>query len=175
MVGTHIAAFGWLSAWHGQGVDLRRVEKKGQKLNLTKSFAPVWEASHLVTKFHTFTLGFGLYGFVLFHFRHFVFRIFFIKRLPGVGSEPGSSQFHLFSHFHHFNAELQRLPVFRIFYPSAVALGSFFGRIIFNCPGWRRGAVDIASASGTRRPGFEPRQGIRLLGKHNRAGVFKMT
>jgi hypothetical protein len=24
------------------------------------------------------------------------------KRLPGVGSEPGASRFHLFSHFHHF-------------------------------------------------------------------------
>jgi hypothetical protein len=32
---------------------------------------------------------------------------------------------------------------------------------------WRRGAVDIASASGTRRPVFESRQGIRLLGKHS--------
>jgi hypothetical protein len=32
---------------------------------------------------------------------------------------------------------------------------------------WRRGAVDIASASGTRRPGFESRQGIRFLGKHS--------
>jgi hypothetical protein len=30
---------------------------------------------------------------------------------------------------------------------------------------WRRGAVDIASASGTRRPGFESRQGIRLFRK----------
>jgi DNA invertase Pin-like site-specific DNA recombinase len=29
---------------------------------------------------------------------------------------------------------------------------------------WRRVAVDIASASGTRRPGFESRQGIRVLG-----------
>jgi hypothetical protein len=29
-----------------------------------------------------------------------------------VGSEPGSSQFHLFSHFHHFTAEPQRLPLF---------------------------------------------------------------
>jgi hypothetical protein len=29
-----------------------------------------------------------------------------------VGSEPGSSQFHLFSHFHHFTAEPQRLPNF---------------------------------------------------------------
>jgi hypothetical protein len=34
----------------------------------------------------------------------------FKKRLPGVGSEPGSSQFHLFSHFHPFAAEPQRLP-----------------------------------------------------------------
>jgi hypothetical protein len=34
---------------------------------------------------------------------------FLKKRLPGVGSEPGSSQFHLFSHFHHFTADPQRL------------------------------------------------------------------
>jgi hypothetical protein len=34
----------------------------------------------------------------------------FFKRLPGVGSEPGSSGFHLFSHFHHLTAEPQRLP-----------------------------------------------------------------
>jgi hypothetical protein len=32
------------------------------------------------------------------------------KRLPGVGSEPGSSRINLFSHFHHFTAEPQRLP-----------------------------------------------------------------
>jgi hypothetical protein len=31
---------------------------------------------------------------------------------------------------------------------------------------WRRGAMDIASASGTIRPGFESRRGIRFLGKH---------
>jgi hypothetical protein len=36
---------------------------------------------------------------------------FFKKRLTGVGSEPGSSRFHLFSHFHHFTAEPQRLPI----------------------------------------------------------------
>jgi hypothetical protein len=35
---------------------------------------------------------------------------FFKNRLPGVGSKPGSSQFHLFSHFNHFTAEPQRLP-----------------------------------------------------------------
>jgi hypothetical protein len=34
----------------------------------------------------------------------------FLKMLPGVGSEPGSSRFHLFSHFHHFTVEPQRLP-----------------------------------------------------------------
>jgi hypothetical protein len=28
--------------------------------------------------------------------------LFSKKRLPGVGSKPGSSRFHLFSHFHHF-------------------------------------------------------------------------
>jgi hypothetical protein len=33
----------------------------------------------------------------------------FLKRLPGVGSKPGSSRFHLLSHFHHFTAEPQRL------------------------------------------------------------------
>jgi hypothetical protein len=37
----------------------------------------------------------------------------------------------------------------------------------------RRGAVDIASASGKRRPGFESRQGIRFLGKHSSAVVYK--
>jgi hypothetical protein len=30
---------------------------------------------------------------------------------------------------------------------------------------WLRGAVEISSASGTRRPGFESRQDVRLLGK----------
>jgi hypothetical protein len=35
--------------------------------------------------------------------------------------------------------------------------------------------VDIASASGTRRPGLESRQGIRFLGKHNSALEYKMT
>jgi hypothetical protein len=30
---------------------------------------------------------------------------------------------------------------------------------------WRRGALDITSSSGTRRPGFKSRQGIRFLGK----------
>jgi hypothetical protein len=37
----------------------------------------------------------------------------------------------------------------------------------------QRGAVDIASASRTRRPGFESRQGIRFLGKHSYAVVYK--
>jgi hypothetical protein len=40
---------------------------------------------------------------------------------------------------------------------------------------WRRGAMDITSASGTRRPGFESRQDIRFLGKHRNAVVYKMT
>jgi hypothetical protein len=40
---------------------------------------------------------------------------------------------------------------------------------------WRRGTVDIASASRTRRPGFESRHGIRFLGKHSGAVVYKMT
>jgi hypothetical protein len=39
----------------------------------------------------------------------------------------------------------------------------------------RRGAVDIASASGTRRPGFESRHGIRVLGKHSSVVMYKMT
>jgi hypothetical protein len=33
----------------------------------------------------------------------------------------------------------------------------------------------VASASGTRSPGFEFRQGIRFLGKHNSAVVYKIT
>jgi hypothetical protein len=36
---------------------------------------------------------------------------FSLKRLPGVGSEPMASQFNSFSHFHHFTAEPQRLPM----------------------------------------------------------------
>jgi hypothetical protein len=40
---------------------------------------------------------------------------------------------------------------------------------------WRLGALDIASASGMRRPGFESRRGIRFLGKHSSAVVYKMT
>jgi hypothetical protein len=40
---------------------------------------------------------------------------FFLKRLPGVGSEPGSSQFNLFSYVHHFTAEPQRLPNWKLF------------------------------------------------------------
>jgi hypothetical protein len=44
----------------------------------------------------------------------------------------------------------------------------------FHLP-WRRGAVDIASTSGMRRPEFESHQGIRFLGKHSSAVVYKMT
>jgi hypothetical protein len=39
-------------------------------------------------------------------------------------------------------------------------------------PWRRRGAEDIASASRTRRPGFESRQGMRFLGKHSSAVVY---
>jgi hypothetical protein len=37
---------------------------------------------------------------------------------------------------------------------------------------WWRGAVDIASSSGTRRPGFESRQG-KVFGKHSSAVEYK--
>jgi hypothetical protein len=40
---------------------------------------------------------------------------------------------------------------------------------------WRRGAVDIESATGTRRPGFKSHQGIRFLGKNSSAVVLKKT
>jgi hypothetical protein len=39
---------------------------------------------------------------------------------------------------------------------------------------WRRGAVDNTSPSGTGRPGFESRQGIRFLRKHSSAVMYKM-
>jgi hypothetical protein len=41
----------------------------------------------------------------------------FFKRevARGVGSESGSSQFNLFSHFHHYTAETQRLPMGHFF------------------------------------------------------------
>jgi hypothetical protein len=44
---------------------------------------------------------------------------------------------------------------------------------MFSLPLWRRGAVDIESASETRRPVFVSRQGIRFLGKHSSA-VYKL-
>jgi hypothetical protein len=40
----------------------------------------------------------------------FNFFSFFLKEVARVGSKPGSSRFHLFSHFHHFTTEPQRLP-----------------------------------------------------------------
>jgi hypothetical protein len=40
-------------------------------------------------------------------------------------------------------------------------------------PWRRRGAVDIASAPGTRRPRFKSRQAKRLLGKHSSAVVYR--
>jgi hypothetical protein len=38
-----------------------------------------------------------------------IFEFIFFKEVARVGSKPGSSWFHLFSHFHHFTAEPQRL------------------------------------------------------------------
>jgi hypothetical protein len=35
--------------------------------------------------------------------------------------------------------------------------------------------MDIASASGTRRSGFDSHQGIRFLGEHSSAVVDKIT
>jgi hypothetical protein len=40
---------------------------------------------------------------------------------------------------------------------------------------WQHGAVEIASASGTRRPEFKSRQGVWFLGKYSNAVVYKMT
>jgi hypothetical protein len=40
---------------------------------------------------------------------------------------------------------------------------------------WWRGSVDIVSSPGTGRPEFESRQGIRFLGKHSSAVVYKMA
>jgi hypothetical protein len=40
---------------------------------------------------------------------------------------------------------------------------------------WRCGAMDITSASGMWRPGFEFPQGIRFLWKHSSAVVYKKT
>jgi hypothetical protein len=50
---------------------------------------------------------------------------------------------------------------------TLVGLWKFRNRVLFLKPGimpWRRGAMDIECASGTRRPRFESRQGIRFLG-----------
>jgi hypothetical protein len=46
--------------------------------------------------------------------QNFAISFFYKEVARGVGSEPGASQFHLFSHFHHFTAELQRSPNFAI-------------------------------------------------------------
>jgi hypothetical protein len=43
---------------------------------------------------------------------------------------------------------------------------------LFLSPWRRRGAVDNASASGTRRPGFESRQGVRFQGKQSSPVVY---
>jgi hypothetical protein len=56
---------------------------------------------------------------------------FFLKRLPGVGSEPGSSRIHLFRHFHHFTAEPQRLPESPIFYGARMSCVARCGDTVF--------------------------------------------
>jgi hypothetical protein len=50
-----------------------------------------------------------------------------------VGSEPGSSQFHLFSHFHHFTAEPQRLPTSKYFILTNIV--TFLTQIHVSGPG----------------------------------------
>jgi hypothetical protein len=52
-----------------------------------------------------------------------------------------------------------------MYYINYVSLGGFGNwKINIKWP-WRRGEVVIASASGTRRPGFISRHVIRFLGK----------
>jgi hypothetical protein len=73
------------------------------------------------------------------------------------------------------NCILSKLAVTRNIYNETKNLGKAFKfeTVNFVRKPCRRGAVDIASASRTRRPGFESRQGIRFLGKHSYAVVYK--
>jgi hypothetical protein len=54
-----------------------------------------------------------------------IYNTFLKKRFPGVGSEPRYSQFHLFSHFHHFTTEPQRLPKYIILFEGTVTKHCF--------------------------------------------------
>jgi hypothetical protein len=68
---------------------------------------PVLLPVYVFAGYYLFYLPFDL----LFKIRYTSKLPVFLKRLPGVGSKPGSSQFYLFSRFHHFTAEPQRLPI----------------------------------------------------------------
>jgi hypothetical protein len=74
------------------------------------------------------------------------FQLIFLKRLPGVGSKPGSSRLHLFSHFHHFTAEPQRLP-FNLFFRFGAGLPDFSGynkpKIYFYTPKYTSWPLNI--------------------------------
>jgi hypothetical protein len=64
-----------------------------------------------------------------------------------VGSKPGSSRFHLFSHFHHFTAEPQRLPFsanFLLSLQSEVFVSKIFGpNMTADNEEYRRGVAKI--------------------------------
>jgi hypothetical protein len=53
----------------------------------------------------------------------FLASVYFLKEVFRVGSKPGSSRFNLFSHFHHFTAEPQRLPNFPTLLNHQVKIG----------------------------------------------------
>jgi hypothetical protein len=80
-----------------------------------------------------------------------------------VGSKPGSSQFHVFSHFHHFTAEPQRLPLKQLlaFVQTTVrAIGNerFFIQAIF---------------CGDELLGLEKRiQGCQMVNLHTKNAYF---
>jgi hypothetical protein len=61
----------------------------------------------------------------------------------------------------------------RVRVPQEFYFSKFLIRILLEP--WRRGAVDIASALGTRIPRFESRQSIRFFREHSSAVVYKMT
>jgi hypothetical protein len=88
----------------------------------------------------------------------FILFLFLKKRLPGVGSKPGSSRFYLFSHFHHFTVEPQRLPIY--FIPFTFPESKYPKRVNVAMVVWSSGIVYACGVLGRE---IESRRGIRRL------------
>jgi hypothetical protein len=84
----------------------------------------------------------------------------------------GTSKWTLSDRIEHFGKSDESF--FPLFSKKLTRTNSFRTNCFRTVLPWRRGAVDIASVSRTRRPGFESRQGIRFLGKRGSAVVYKI-